>query len=863
MADGTGTTVNPNEAFCAAWCEKHCSSWQVFRKGAWKYRWHGKTLVRYVDAVQVRTDELAALLDYLSSDACLATLSLNKQGISGDWKPVNAWYEINNKPNGAMGGVRLYHALMVNPTNGDGDGPHVVENGCQWNVKWTFFWKQESVITLTGQYASTSGVNYRITNLSQDDETGLYSYVLERRERVQQDIAEYETARTSFETRKEEQHLGVKQDSVASAGKQASVSDGKTITRRLRKNDDCTTDVINETTQEEAVSGAVTETIARLRGTETTIVNRNMAAKASENNLPVGTSVRNEKTDGGRWTQTIRSFAASVAGKLRVTCRKTIFRHVQAETTNVANDPGFQHVADAGGGVVRETDVQKTDMDTFDVTTTETREQSVQGAVTETRKFIDGTVTRTVNRNQSSKASEEGLDVGDSVRNEKTEGGCWDQTIERSSAEPAGVVGETCENTALVHSHARTTGMGKVNKPTAEVSAGDGTIRSKRVRKTDRGAWEVTSEDRTAKPATAEADGGTRNRTVHVVSYRNAQEVNPGSGGENEEIDVSLQRNEFGLVDGTVRRTTYAKTMGRSVAKGAMRAKQSVTVTRNDPDQEASEAPAKNKTVEVSVSPNDHGTFDKTVRVTDFEAATEVAFGGTMLYSEERTVSTNTEDNATRTPTKGTVYDVSAEPNDHGTKRLVVTRRTAIAQFTKHTWTSVEKNAKSILTYNRGVFVYQNQQNIVEPEGSWDSKSLSGLGVNQYGLLDYVWSCNTLTGIQDNPGGGGGNGNIRINSEKVKTEYYTNVIVKDSSGKRVMKAATCEFTATRTISTAQDFDGVYQQYLASEEMAQVGWRPEFHSYNGHYVAVAYKGITAVGQNGQKWRLSDSGVSLEQ
>ena len=617
------------------------------------------------------------------------------------------------------------------------------------------------------------------------------------------------------------------------------------------------------TTTERQAAGAVTETEARLRGTITTTVNRNMEEKADEANLPVGTSVRNEQTPGGRWTQTIREMTGKVAGKIREMCRKTVFRHVHATTTNVVEDPGFDHEESAGDGVVRETDVQKTDMDTFDVTTTETTEQPVQGAVTETRKFIDGTVTRTVNLSQPSKASEEELDVGDSVKNEKTDGGLWNQTIERSAAGAAGVIVETCENTALVHSHARTTGMGKVDRPTAEVTAGDGTVRSKRVRKTDRGAWEVTSEDRTAKPATAEADGGTRNRTVHVVSYRNAQEVNPGSGGENEEIDVSLQRNEFGLVDGAVRRTTYAKTMGRSVAKGAMRAKQSVTVTRNDPDQEASEAPAKNKTVEVSVSPNDHGTFDKTVRVTDFEAATEVAVGGTMLYSEERTVSTNTEDGATWTPTQGTVYDVSAEPNDHGTKRLVVTRRTAIPQSTSHTWTSVEKNARSILTYERGVFVYQNQQNIVEPAGSWDSKSLSGLGVNQYGLLDYVWSCSTLTGIQDNSGGGGGTGNIRIDSEQVTTEYYTNVIVKNSNGKREMKAATCAFTATRVISTAQDFDGVFQQYLASEEMSQVGWKPEFRAYNNHYVAVAYKGITAVGQNGQRWRLSDSGVLLEQ
>lgn len=676
-------------AFCEEWCEKHVTTWQVFRKGDWKYQWHGKTLVRYVDAVQVRTEEMSALLEYLTTDACVATLALNKQGISGEWKPVNAWYEINQKPNGAIGGVRLYHALMVHPENG-GDGPYVVENGCMWKVSWTFYWKQQSVIALP---AWSSGVNYRITNLNRDDENGTFSYVLEKRERVQQDIAEYETAKTTFETRTEEQHLGVKQNAVASTGKAASVSNGKMVQRRLRKNEDCTTDVINDSITEQAVPDAVTETESRLRGTAKTTVNRNMTAKAGETNLPVGTSVRNERTDGGRWTQTIRQFVASVAGRLREVCRKTVFRHTHVTTTNIENDPGFAHVEAAGGGVIRETDVQKTEYDTFDVTNTETTDIPAPGAVTETRRFIDGTVTRTVNRNQAEKASEAGLGVGDSVRNEKTESGLWDQTIERAGVEPVGRIGEVCEQNALVHTHGTTSGVGREPPSETEVVATQGETRTRRVRKTERGAWEVTDETRTAKPKSASAHGGTQDRTTNVQSLRNQEEIVPAAPAVNEEVSVTVQRNEFGLVDGTVHRTTHKE-------------------------------------------------------------KSEKATSGTMLVSEERTTTVNTQRAADFVPQKGVVYDASAQPNGMGAKNMTVVKRVAIPAIEEKTWTDTQRTATRTVVYENKIVVFRNYESVPDFSG-WETCSPS-ISINEFKLLDGVLHLRKL--ISDiNTGGSGGN----------------------------------------------------------------------------------------------------------
>ena len=819
-------------AFCAEWCEKHVTTWQVFRKGDWKYKWHGKTLVRYVDAVQVRTEAMSALLEYLTTDACVSTLALNKQGISGDWKPVNAWYEINQKPNGAIGGVRLYHALMVHPENG-GDGPYVVENGCMWKVSWTFYWKQQSVIALP---ASSSGVNYRIANLNRDDENGTFNYVLEKRERVQQDIAEYETAKTTFETRTEEQHLGVRQEQVASTGKAASVSDGKMVQRRLRKNEDCTTDVINDTITEQPVPGATTETESRLRGTMKTTINRNMPDKASEADLPVGTSVRNEKTDGGRWTQVIREFAASVAGRLRAVCRKTVFRHTHATTTNVKNDPGFSHVESAGGGVIRETDVQKTEYDTFDVTDTETTDIPAPGAVTETRKFLDGTVTRTVNRNQPQKASEAGLGVGDSVRNEKTESGLWDQTIERASAEPVGRTGEACEQNALVHTHGRTEGVGRTPPESMEVVATAGSVVSRRARRTDRGAWEVTDETRRAKSASATAHGGAQKRTVQVTSFRNASEAPSETPTQNKEIEVSAQRNEFGLVDGTKRVTTFQEAQAQ-MQGGADKARVTVVVKRNTTSQNAEESPAQNKTVDVSITPNDHGSYDKTERVTDYSPAPTVTHGGTKLTEETRTVTANdTNINPTRTPEKGRAWEVTSSPNEHGSATTTVTERVAKPdQDLSAQWvnTSVSESATHVTTTRTryATLVYRNQPSL-PPRPDYQTVTAS-VHINEYGLLDVIFTCSSHVSTErvaiSSSGSGGSQWDQHYNVQTFKYCIH--------NGRYYRK----RFTADKRILVST-FENMMAEVGAGANRPDIGWVSGWIKNMDGKCAVIYSNI---------------------
>ena len=86
-----------DKAFCISWIKAHARKWQVLNRSQWKYQFHEKTLVRFVEEVQLREDEIPLLLEYLASDECIPTLCLYDQTISSEWKPTRAWLELSNK----------------------------------------------------------------------------------------------------------------------------------------------------------------------------------------------------------------------------------------------------------------------------------------------------------------------------------------------------------------------------------------------------------------------------------------------------------------------------------------------------------------------------------------------------------------------------------------------------------------------------------------------------------------------------------------------------------------------------------------------------------------------------------------------
>lgn len=468
------------KALCEAWVTSPNRTWQVLNRSQWKYQFREKTLVRYVEEAKMDEDIVPLLLEYLTSPDCKDTLQLYGQEVGAEWTPTRAWYEISNKAVGSVRAVRLYHGIAIEPTDGE-DGPYLVEDGCAYKVSWTYYWKRVEAPTVP---ASTSGISYRVANLQRDPDTGLYSYTIEKRERVQQDIEEYLMKTTQYEDVSEEVHLGVRGDESL-GGRQASVANGKTVTRKVTKNQDCTHDVHNTITQDKAVPESSVTVAVGVRGTSVTTENRNMPAPASTDGLGPGESVRNQKTDSKLWNQTIRRFLRESLTWLRESCRKTIFAHTHSETVNVKDKPSFDHVVEASGGHIVEKSVHKTE-EGFDVTEQTTDELPVSDAVRSVHVGVGGTTHSVTHRNQPAPAPDP-TEVGKTVTNEKTQGGLWNITIRERVRGALRRIADGCAKTIFMHRHSSSRVQSSDPGFSHVDDAGGGNIRQAHVTETEEG----------------------------------------------------------------------------------------------------------------------------------------------------------------------------------------------------------------------------------------------------------------------------------------------------------------------------------------------------------------------------------------
>ena len=361
--------------------------WQPVEGKFFRYKFAVKNFVRYYECAPVAADTLRIIIEYLRtqeipSDGMISLLNKQVGGFEG-WKAKDAWYQTaaSDQWEGTKSDkVRIYQTLCSpSEDSGDGDGPYTVENGCRYAVTHTFYWNVEELPELP---ASSSGVNYTMQGLTRDQETGLYSCLIEKRERVEQDIPLYDTAKTIFETRQLAVFLGVKAEDLGSTGQFPYAAGGTMVERRLSKNEDCTTDVENVVTQEEPVSSAVTEFRKTLRGTVKTKTDRNQSSPLNGSNMKVGDTRRSEKTPGGLYNNTTQEKTTEAAGKIAAACVKygggVVHQHMITE--NVASEPSDDSCSSAAANYLKQLQKRQTEEGTWNVertvTTWEPQEES-------------------------------------------------------------------------------------------------------------------------------------------------------------------------------------------------------------------------------------------------------------------------------------------------------------------------------------------------------------------------------------------------------------------------------------------------------------------------------------------------------
>lgn len=716
--------------------------------------WHRKSFVRYFESVPVAPDMLRLLIEYLKNQEMTSVDLLGKSVDLGGatWKATDAWYQTaaGDRWEGTQSEkVRIYQ--RVGDKNAEDDGPYSVENGCQYAVTHEFYWDVSEVPTLP---ASSSGVNYTLQGVTRDKETGLYSCVIERRERVQQDVALYNQQGSVFETVREEQHLGVKQADVAGTGLKQSAGGGVIVTRRIQKNPDCTSDIINTKTTENSVKNTTVVIEKTLRGVRKTTANRNQTSALSESGLVVGERRTSKVTEGGRYDTEVSVVTPQSVGEISSDCQRDVFAHTDSTVVNQAKAP-TKDAPNPGNGKTYQRSIRKTEENTFDVTDSVKEEQNVPNAVVIVRKTLRGSVKTVTDKSAAAQLAQTGLVVGETRRSEKTPGGLWDNTTETPIVEPAGEIGESCERQTSVHTHATTTNAAQKPSP-IERTPSPGVVVRRQAQKNEQGTWDYTDTTVEYAERMASGSGGTALSPTSVVVRHDARSASPQNSPEvNQDVsfDVSpTERGTYNVREVVTRHQVYSA----SFSSGSVAANTTVIVTRNDPNPGISSSPGTNVSVDASVSPNDHGSFDKTERVTTFNQTTAVASGG---WATEKAVTT-VQRHAAGGNVQANMGDASADPDDYGGMTTRTTEYTSIPVDSGWiNWVSATKTPNGTYRYKHGIRIFKNLAS--PPDGMEGCQCSVDASINKFGLYDGKIAYTDLIDWNQNASGGGVYGGIQ------------------------------------------------------------------------------------------------------
>ena len=446
----------------------------------------------------------------------------------------------------------------------------------------------------------------------------------------------------------------------------------------------------------------------------------------------VGRTLTVEKTEGGLYTYTLKQFSKAVVGSLGMECSKTIFEHVHRTITSEESPySGVGHVPDASGGKSTTVTSRRNEDGGYDQTVTEKIEQAVPSASVEKAVTLKGTRVTTVNRNMPSAAPGSGK-IGSYVRNDRTDGGLYNQTITETDVHDLGLTREDCASSASEHRHSETNNV--TTKPSAEVGVpAAGTIVEKSVAATELSTFDVTTTTRTARQLSHSVSFGSVLLKTTSTAYRNAKTVNVAPGGVNVETRASLTKNDFSLIDGTVTTTTYHPSTLGPIASGNVDTKVETTFGKNVKSVSGSSG-AVNVEVALTASANDHGSYDYTLRKTTYKPYGPKVIG--TATSTLKTVEIKYAKNSTETPnvTGGvnTEISISASRNDHGSFDWTSRKETfnPYGPTTIATATGTFKTTTITAAYNQTSVAAQNA-------GANEEISISA-SMNSHGSFDWT-----------------------------------------------------------------------------------------------------------------------------
>ena len=604
---------------------KSVDSWYWQMAEGHNFRWKNavKSMVLFYESAPLESDMAQLVIEYLRTRASVTSLVIAHKNWTFDapgWNTKDAWYQ--TAPSEQWAGteskkVRVYWVL-AQAGDGTADGPYVVEDGCKYKVEHSYYWDVAAEPQLP---QSESGIQYTIQGFTRDRETGLFTYIVEKRETVQQDIELYESVKTIFEDVSEEQHLGVKQNDVASTGLAASVGDGERVERHIEKNPDCTSNIVNRKVKDKKVEEARTVVKKELRGTFSATTDRNLtpaelAAKTAAEQK-VGETRTVEKTDTDLRNLTVEEFTpCDTPQTVAESCEKETSVHTHTKVEVV--DPPEQD-----GTVEQEAEANK-------------------------RKTV------TIKKNDDGKMADKTTVT--QTWEEKTGGG--------SSNSGNGVVTTTTE---------------RKENTLSTPSAAPGVNKVVEIEETpnDHGSKTTVKRETVYHEKTGGGSSNSGNGVVTTTTERKENTLSTPSAapGVNKVVEIEETPNDHGSKTTVKRETVYhEKTGGGSSNSGGVVS--SVTERKeNTTTSPAAGASAVNVVVETDELPNDHGSKTTLKRTTTYSPTTKTKTWSDEHYTYSQCAYSNQPEPLQ--PSSGETISLGFHPNGHGSYDGYWTTRTA------------------------------------------------------------------------------------------------------------------------------------------------------------------------------------------
>ena len=543
---------------------KIVGSWYWQMAEGHNFRWKNavKSMVLFYESAPLESDMAQLVIEYLRTRTSVTSLVIahkNWTFAEPGWNTKDAWYQ--TVPGEQWAGteskkVRVYWVL-VEAGDGAADGPYTVENGCKYLVTHSYYWDVAAAPVLP---QSTSGVQYSIQGFTRDRETGLFTYIVEKRETVEQSIPLYESAKTIFEDVSEQQFLGVKQGAVAGRGLPASVGNGERVERHITKNPDCTSDITNRKIKDKKVEQARVVADKKLRGTSVATTDRNLTpgevAAKTATQQEVGETRTIEKTDTNLRNLTIeKTTPPTLPLTLAKSCEKEESVHTDTTVELVQSSAADGSVEQTVEPNKRKTvSVRKNDDGkTADKTTTEQTWSEKTGGGSSNSG--GGVVTSTTERKENTtKTPSATPGVNKVVEIEETPNDHGSKTTVKrvTTYKPQSGIAHSNLPTERVQTVVRSNTTADPTSPFGSASLSLNDHGSKTTSVTTITPVAISSGWKTW-TRTVRATRGTYTYNCGMIVFRNQKQI-PAMGGAHD-YHPSISINQYGLYDGTI---TYA-----------------------------------------------------------------------------------------------------------------------------------------------------------------------------------------------------------------------------------------------------------------------------------------------------------------